>query len=129
MSEIEEFTRFSKRLSQFRVMGNKRIREILDESAFSLKKVEILSCIISHGGLELETDDFSDGSTVTRTGLERACIANGVTIPKPMTKKTLLTALLNHVNRPYIEGDVHKKGSTVERVALLRIYRGLLDKN
>ena len=129
MSEIEEFTEFSKRLSQFRVMGNKRIREILDESASSLKKVEILSCIISHGGLELETDDFSDGSTVTRTGLERACIANGVTIPKPMTKKTLLTALLNHVNRPYIEGDVHKKGSTVERVALLRIYRGLLDKN
>jgi len=129
MSEIEEFTRFSKRLSQFRVMGNKRIREILDESASSLKKVEILSCIISHGGLELETDDFSDGSTVTRTGLERACIANGVTIPKPMTKKTLLTALLNYVNRPYIEGDVHKKGSTVERVALLRIYRGLLDKN
>ena len=129
MSEIEEFTEFSKRLSQFRVMGNKRIREILDESAFSLKKVEILSCIISHGGLELETDDFSDGSTVTRTGLERACIANGVTIPKPITKKTLLIALLNHVNRPYIEGDLHKKGSTVERVALLRIYRGLLDKN
>ena len=129
MSEIEEFTRFSKHLSQFRVMGNKRIQEILDESASSLKKVEILSCIISHGGLELETDDFSDGSTVTRTGLERACIANGVTIPKPITKKTLLIALLNHVNRPYIEGDLHKKGSTVERVALLRIYRGLLDKN
>ena len=129
MSEIEEFTRFSKHLSQFRAMGNKHIQEILDESASSLKKVEILSCIISHGGLELETDDFSDGSTVTRTGLERACIANGVTIPKPMTKKTLLIALLNHVNRPYIEGDVHKKGSTIERVALLRIYRGLLNKN
>jgi|APSaa5957512535_1039671.scaffolds.fasta_scaffold28499_2 hypothetical protein len=129
MSEIEEFTEFSKRISQFRVMGNKRIQEILDESASSLKKVEILSCIISHGGLELEDDDFSDGSTVTRTGLERACIANGVTIPKPITKKTLLIALLNHVNRPYIEGDLHKKGSTVERVALLRIYRGLLDKN
>ena len=48
MSEIEEFTEFSKRISQFRVMGNKRIQEILDESASSLKKVEILSCIISH---------------------------------------------------------------------------------
>ena len=127
MDEIEEFTRFSKRLSQFSVIGNIRIQKILDESASSLKKVEILSCIISHGGLELETNDFSGGSTVTRTGLERACIANGVTIPKPKTKKKLLISLLNHVNRPYIKGDFHKIGSTVERVALLRIYRGLLD--
>ena len=129
MSNRKEFTRFSESLSQFRVIGNKRIQEILDQRASSLKKVEILSCIISHGGMELETNDFSGGSTVTRAGLKHACVANGVKIPKRITKKTLLISLLNYVDRPYIKGDLQKKGSTVERVALLRVYRGLLNKN
>ena len=129
MNNKEEYNQFSKGLSRFRGLDNRRIREILDERGNSLKKVEILACIIAHGGGELESEDFSSGSTVTNPGLKHACIINGVTFPENATKKMLLKALLKHSNRPYIEGDVIKKGSTVESVALLRVYHGLLDNN
>jgi hypothetical protein len=129
MNEVEKYNLFRNYLLNSQIEDIKTINQILDDNVKSLKKVEILACIISHGGLELESNDFSDGSTVTRIGLKRACIANGVEIPKTITKKSLLIALLKHVKKPYIEGDISETGSTIERVALVRVYRGLLDKS
>jgi hypothetical protein len=91
-----------------------------------MQKQEVLSLIISHGGMKIEEEDFSVGSTITRAGLERACVSNGVAIPYPPTKKNTLMALLKHVNKPYIEGDV-RRGSTIEKIALIRILEGLKE--
>ena len=128
MGEKEKFSRFSLLLSNLSMDSEDRARSLFIERADKLKKVEILACIISHGGLELENEDFSGGSTVTRNGLERACKANNIAIPIPMTKKTLLKALLGHVGSRYVKGEVSKKGSTVARNALLRVYKGMLRK-
>ena len=127
MGEKEDFSRFSRLLSRHSLEGVSSVWQLFQERADRLEKVEILSCIISHGGLELEEEDFSGGSTVTRTGLKRACEANNVEMPIRETKKSLLKALLSHVGSRYEKGDVGK-GSTVERDALLRVYKGLLEK-
>ena len=128
MGEKEKFSRFSLLLSNLSMDSEDRARDLFTENADRLMKVEILACIISHGGLELENGDFSGGSTVTRNGLERACKANNIAIPIPKTKKTLLKALLSHVGSRYVKGDVSKIGSTVEKNALLRVYKGMLSK-
>ena len=92
-----------------------------------MQKQEVLALIIAHGDMKIEYDDFSSGSTVTKTGLERACASNGIAIPNPSTKKNLVKALLSHVGKPYIKGDV-RKGSTVEKVVLIRILEGLRNR-
>ena len=89
-----------------------------------MQKQEVLALIIAHGGMRIEEADFSSGSTVTKAGLERACISNGVAIPVPSTKKKLVKSLLSHVGKSYVKGDV-RKGSTVEKVVLIRILEGL----
>ena len=93
----------------------------------NMQKQEVLALIIAHGGMKIEESDFSSGSTVTKAGLERACISNGIEIPKPSTKKNLVKALLSHVGYRYVEGDV-QRGSTVEKVALIRILEGLRNR-
>ena len=128
MDEKEKFSRFSILLSNLSMDSEEWARELFIERADKLKKVEILACIISHGGLELEEEDFSGGSTVTREGLERACKANNIVIPTPKTKKTLLKALLSHIGSRYVKGEVSKNGSTVNRNALLRVYKGMLGE-
>ena len=128
MSEKEEFARFSFLLSNILTDSKDRARDLFIESADKLKKVEILACIISHGGMRLENEDFSGGSTVTRKGLERACKANNIPIPNPKTKKTLLKALLSYYGSRYVKGDVSDVGSTVDKNALLRVYKGILRK-
>ena len=92
-----------------------------------MQKQEVLALIIAHGDMKIEHDDFSSGSTVTKTGLERACASNGIAIPNPSTKKNLVKALLSHVGKAYIKGDV-RKGSTVEKVVLIRILEGLRNR-
>ena len=92
-----------------------------------MQKQEVLALIIAHGDLRIEEADFSSGGTVTKAGLERACISNGVVIPVPSTKKKLVEALLSHVGYRYVEGDV-QRGSTVEKVALIRILEGLRNR-
>ena len=92
-----------------------------------MQKQEVLALIIAHGGMKIEEEDFSSGSTVTKIGLERACASNGIDIPKPSTKKNLVGALLSHVGYRYVEGDV-QRGSTVEKVALIRILEGLRNR-
>ena len=92
-----------------------------------MQKQQVLASIISHGNLKIEAIDFSSGSTITKAGLERACISNGIDIPKPSTKKNLVKALLSYVGKPYVKGDV-RKGSTVEKVVLIRILEGLRER-
>ena len=74
----------------------------------------------------MEASHFSSGSTVTRYGLEFACIINGIELPRNKTKENLLGALLRHVGKTMIPGDVIKPGSTVQADALERVYSGLL---
>ena len=92
-----------------------------------MQKQEVLALIIAHGDMKIEHDDFSSGSTVTKTGLERACASNGIAIPNPSTKKNLVKALLSHVGYSYLEGDVGA-GGTVEKIVLIRILEGLRKK-
>ena len=92
-----------------------------------MQKQEVLALIIAHGGMRIEEADFSSGSTVTKTGLERACASNGIAIPNPSTKKNLVKALLSHVEYSYLESDVGA-GGTVEKIALIRILEGLKQK-
>ena len=120
MIRISSVNRFNRRIGIIREMTLRR------ERVSDLEKVEVLACIISHGGGELKTSHFSDGSTVTRDGLEFACIINGIELPQNKTKENLLGALLRHVGKSMIPRDVIHPGSTVQADALERVYLGLL---
>jgi hypothetical protein len=114
MTWKERTGRYSRRTTMIR---RKILQDALDEVE-QLKKIEILASIISHGKGGLEVDHFSDGSTVTKKGLE-------IPLPRKITKKLLLEKLLNHVGEELKERD-YIEGGTVTTDALIRIYRGLL---
>ena len=98
------------------------------EREIKFQKVEILAAILNQIGEELESNHFSSGSTVTRSGLQAACktICRD-TYVDGMSKKACLETMLNFFGDDLREGDFISLGSTVTRKALMRIYRYLLS--
>ena len=99
------------------------------ESIKKLQKVEILAGIIHNGGGELETSHFSSGSTVTREGLEYACLVNQIPFNGRKNKKNYLKIMLEYVGEELLDDDFNDNGSTVKTKSLIRIYRNLIIAN
>jgi len=114
--------RYSARISKIK----RNLLQNSIERVDNLGKVEVLSSIISHGNRELDVKDFSDGSTVTKAGLRAACVSNSIALPKKVTKKNLLKAMLESVGDKLEDGDYIKNGGTVTTKSLVRFYKLLL---
>lgn len=97
------------------------------ESIEKLQKVEILAGIIHNGGGDLEISHFSSGSTVTRAGLEYACLVNQIPFDGKGNKKNFLRAMLEYFGDELLDSDFNDKGSTVNTKALIRIYKNLIE--
>jgi hypothetical protein len=122
---MKRIRRFSRRLEEI----ERRILENKIEKVTKLQKIEILAGIIHNGSGELKESHFSSGSTVTRKGLEYACLVNKIPLIGKNTKKNYLRILLEYVGDNLQKNDFIDKGSTVKTDALIRIYRGLIAKS
>tara|TARA_Y100000589_G_C27140713_1_gene624566 strand:- start:696 stop:1070 length:375 start_codon:yes stop_codon:yes gene_type:complete len=122
MDEVDTFLRRRTEISRFA-----RAKRRFSEREIKFQKVEILAAILNQVGEDLESNHFSSGSTVTRTGLQASCKAIcGIDNVERMSKKACLGTMLNFFGDELEEGDFISPGSTVTRKALMRIYRFLL---
>jgi|GEM_PF-2849706 hypothetical protein len=106
-----------------------KIRQDRIERINKLEKVEILAAIIHFGNGNLEDLHFSSGSTVTRQGLEYACLVNNISIYGKKSKKNYLKIMLESVGEKLLDDDFIDNGSTVKTKALIRFYKQLITAN
>ncbi len=77
------------------------------ERITKLQKNEILAGSIHRGGGKLAESHFSSGSTVTRNGLEYACLVNKIPLIGEENKKNYLRIMLE-----YVDDNLQKKDKT-----------------
>jgi len=122
---MRRIERFSHRIEEI----ERRILQKRIERITKLQKIEILAGIIHRGGGKLAESHFSSGSTVTRNGLEYACLVNKIPLIGEKNKKNYLRIMLEYVDDNLQKKDFIDKGSTVKTEALIRIYRGLITNS
>jgi hypothetical protein len=114
--------RFSNRIEEI----EEKILQNRIQSIKKLQKVEILAGIIHNGGGDLDISHFSSGSTVTRAGLEFACLVNQIPVHGKKNKKKYLKTMLEYVGDELLVDDFNDNGSTVKTKALIRVYKPLI---
>ena len=98
---------------------------VIDGILQQVSKVDILRAIHQDLGIETLKADWSEGSTVTKSGLVRAHqVLDPDSVSKAQTKAEHLKYMLNSVGQISKPTDT-SKGSTVTKEPLLRILLGI----
>ena len=100
------------------------------EAIIGKNKLEILALIFDKLGLKVENRHYSTGSTVQLNAITEIIDTLSISRPRKITKESTIKAIIESLGEKFdIETDMSNPGSTIQALALIKVLRGLNNRD